>query len=161
MPPLEATLRATGPATAVSLAAKALLRFVLARKSGVNELTWHLGSNRPLLVVLMIARTAVEVISDVVITRIQVNLLPADAKTVIPIDEALRTEGKNGGNQAIGMKEAWQTFGWRAWWRLGVTYVQIFLVILIGGGLILVVNIFLFVSFLFFASLVEAGKKKS
>ncbi|KAH8589263.1 hypothetical protein B0O99DRAFT_637227, partial [Bisporella sp. PMI_857] len=53
--------------------------------------------------------------THMILTRIQVSLLPADEKTIVPVDEALRG-GRIGENrEPVGMKETWRTFGWSAW----------------------------------------------
>jgi hypothetical protein len=138
IPPFKATLRATGPVLAVFLAAKALLRFALVSVYGIHELRRRGVLYPPFLGALILAGAGVEVTALVpahmVLTRVQASLLPADEKMVVPVDKALKGDGNGREGEAVGMKEAWRTFGWRAWGRLGVLYVQVFVVVLLGGG---------------------------
>ena len=138
IPPFKATLHATGPALAVFLAAKALLRFALVSVYGIDKLRRRGVLYPPFLGALILAGAGVEVIALVpahmVLARIQASLLPADEKMVIPIDKALRADGNGRESEAVGMKEVWRTFGWGAWGRLGVLYGQIFVVVLVCGG---------------------------
>lgn len=96
-----------------------------------------------LLGALILAGVGAELIgvlpAHMVLTRIQVSLLPADERTIIPVDEALR------GSEAVGTKEAWRTFGWSAWGRLVLLYGQVFVVVLVGGGAVLAADFALYI----------------
>jgi hypothetical protein len=149
IPPFKATLRATGPALAVFLAAKALLKFALVRTYGIDNLRKPGLFYPPFLGALILAGVGVEVIALVpahmVLTRIQASLLPADEKTIVPIDRALIGDEDGIENPAVGMKEAWRTFGWSAWGRLGLLYLQVFVVVLVGGGVALGADFLLYI----------------
>lgn len=94
-----------------------------------DELTPHIDLYLPFLGMLMITRTCVEDIALMpalmALTRIQASLLLGDEKIIVSIDEALRGNKKSGESEAIGLKEAWRTFGWDAWRRLGMLYGQV------------------------------------
>ena len=141
IPPFKATLRATGPALAVFLAAKALLRFALVSVYGIGKLRGQGDFAPKFLGALVLAGAGVEVIALVpahlVLTRIQASLLPADERTVVSVDKVLRGSGNGRESEAVSMKEAWRTFGWGAWGRLAVLYGQIFVVVVVGGGVFL------------------------
>lgn len=149
IPPFKATLRATGPALAVFLAVKALLKFALMsvyRKEGSKSpgilAPQSLG---PALLVGIAVEVIGLVPAHLILTRIQASLLPADERMIVPIDKALSGGGNGEESAAVGMKEAWRTFGWGAWKRLVVLYVQVFVVVLVGGGVVLVVDFVFFI----------------
>jgi hypothetical protein len=148
IPPFKATLCATGPALAVFLAAKALLKFALVSLYGI-ELRQRGQSYPPFPVALVLTVAGVLVVALVpahmILTRIQASLLPADEKTIVSVDKALRGDRNGREMEAVSMKEAWTTFGWGAWGRLGVLYAQIFVVVLFGGGAVLAVDFLFFI----------------
>jgi len=149
IPPFKATLRATGPALAVFLAAKALLRFALVSVYWNHHLRRRGILYPPFVGALILAAVCVEVIALVpahmVLTRVQASLLPADERTIVPVSEALRGGGNGGESEAVGMKEAWNTFEWGAWWKLGVLYAQVFVMVLFGGGAVLAADFLFFI----------------
>ena len=115
IPPLEATLRATGPALAVFLTAKALLRFALVSVYRIDKLRRHGDLYPPFLGALILVGAGVETVAvvpaHIVLTRIQSSLLPADEKTIVLVDKALRGDENGREREAVGMKEAWRTLG--------------------------------------------------
>lgn len=148
MPPFKATLRATGPALAVLLAAKALFRFTLVTGDQMDAFRRTPEFSTQYLGPRILAWVGVEVVAlmpaHMVLTRIQASLLPADERAVVSIDEALWGDGDGGESEAVGMKEAWQTFGWGAWRRLAVLYMQVFGVV-VGGTVVLAVDFVLYI----------------
>lgn len=154
IPPFVATFRATGLALALFLTAKALLRFALFSVYGINGLRRNGDLDPKLLGALVLTGASVELVALVpahlVLTRIQASLLPADERTIISIDESLRRDMNGGKNEAVGIKEAWRTFGWHAWARLGVLYAQVLVIVVVGGGLVLAAD---FVFYIFIALL--------
>jgi hypothetical protein len=152
IPPLLPTLRATGPALALSLAGKALLRFALFSVYGIDGIRRQGDLNPKLIGSLIIAGAGVELVvlipAHLLLTRIQAGLLPADERTIVSIDKSLK-RGVNGAeDKAVGIREAWTTFGWRSWARLGVLYGEVFFVVTIGGGAVLAAD---FVFYIFVA----------
>jgi hypothetical protein len=139
MPPFKATLRATGGALAVVLAAKALARVVLTKVLGIDELNPIVNPYQPIRggMTWAVGLCITEVIlmpANMILTRVQASLLPVDDNLVLPLDEALRDDGKNGESKAVGLKDAWATFGWGAWRRLVILYGQVFVLVLVCGG---------------------------
>jgi hypothetical protein len=63
--------------------------------------------------------------AQIVLARIQASLLPADEKTVIPIDNAIGSS-RDGDSEVLGLKEAWVTIRRNAWKRLAVRYIQVY-----------------------------------
>jgi len=137
IPPFKATLCATGPALALLLAARAgfiVVAVYATRSKGRGH--GYLGVIAANIYVAVL-EAITEIPARIVLTRVQASLLPADEKTVVLLDEALRRDGKGEVSEAIGIKEAWRTFGSDAWWRFLVIYVQVFVVSVIGGGVVL------------------------
>ncbi len=63
--------------------------------------------------------------AHMILTCIQASLLPMDEKAIFPVDDALRGDVNGSKSEAMGMKEAWRTFGWGAWGRLGLLWQRI------------------------------------
>jgi hypothetical protein len=63
--------------------------------------------------------------AQIVLTRIQASLLPADEKTAIPLDHAIGSS-RDGDSEFMGLKEAWVTIQRIAWKRLAVRYLQVY-----------------------------------
>jgi hypothetical protein len=140
IPPFMATLRTVGPALILLRAAKALpVSLVMAvygsksmdgRKSFLDAIIGN-------MLVQEVFRAITVVPAHMVLIRVQASLLLADEKTIVPLDEALNGDNKGEGSEVIGIKEAWKTFARDAWRRLYLIYVQVFVISLIGGGVLL------------------------
>jgi hypothetical protein len=148
IPPFTVTLRAVGPALAAFLASKALTRFAVLqlRTSKTNRFRGDLDPHYIALQVL--TAVAVELLAvapaHLLLTRVQASLLPADERPIAPIDEALRPDGKKDGWEAVGVREALTTFGWRTWLRLALLYAQVGFLVLLVGGLLFVLEFYIF-----------------
>lgn len=150
IPPFKATLRATGPALAAYLGAQALGIVAFNATHDWIQGVRRRGNLEPsLLGPMFVVGTLVEVLAcvpaHVVLTRVQASMLPADERTIVPVDEALRRGGKEGEGEAVSMREAWRSFSWRAWKRFAVLYAQVYVVVTIFGGIVLAADLFLFV----------------
>jgi len=146
IPPFASTLRATGPALAAFLLAKALQKTTLHTVASIKDLTkeGHLAPRfvGPMVLAAVLTELVVLVPTRLVLTRIQASLLPDGQRTVVAIDDVLKEGGKNGDTGAVGVLEAWRTFTWSAWARLLFLYAQIFVVVVIGGGAVLLTAFF-------------------
>jgi hypothetical protein len=139
IPPFKTTFCTVGPVFALLLAAKVLLGFIVHGVEGFR--IREPGSS---FLEAVVARVPMDVVLEflivtpvrIVLVRIQASLLPADEKTIIPLDEALRRDGKGEQSGAIGIKDAWRTFGRNTWRRYFVIYLQVLLLVMIGGGVV-------------------------
>jgi len=141
VPPFKATLRATGPALTLLLAAKALLVFMVSAVDGTRSKgrrNGYLDGIVPNIFVVVVLEAITVVPAHIILTRVQASLLSADEKTVVPLDGMLKRDRKGEESEAIGIKEAWRTFGKDAWRRAYVICMQVFVVSMIGGGVVLV-----------------------
>jgi hypothetical protein len=142
LPPYKATLRATGVALVLLLTTKASIRYILASVFGIDLMDTNINPYQPIRqgIRYAVGSCATDIMmmpANVVLVRIQASLLPADEQLVVPFDDTLRGDGNNGENEAIGLKRAWNTFGWGAWRNLLVLYGQVSaLLLLVGGGLL-------------------------
>jgi hypothetical protein len=155
IPPFKATFRATGPALTIFLAAKALTRLAVLQVRATKTYKWRGDLEPHFMAVQILAIAVVELVAvvpaHIVLTRVQASLLPVDEKPVAPIDEALRPEEKGDGREAVGIREAWKTFGWRARGRLAILYAQVGALVVFVGGLLLAVDFYMYI-FVAFAS---------
>jgi hypothetical protein len=146
------TLRATGPALALFLAGKTLLRFALFSVYGIDGIRRQGDLHPKLIGSLVLAGAGVELVAlipaHLVLTRIQAGLLPADERTIVSVDKSLKRDVNGIEDMPVGMREAWTTFGRRSWARLGVLYGEIFFMVTIGGGVVLAAD---FVFYIFVA----------
>jgi hypothetical protein len=80
--------------------------------------------------------------AHLVLTRVQASMLSVEEQTIVPLDETLQMYEKH---EAVGMIEAWRTVGWRAWGRLTLFYLQVFVVLIAGGGIILAAEFVIYI----------------
>ncbi|KAK9450104.1 uncharacterized protein V1518DRAFT_189766 [Limtongia smithiae] len=81
-------------------------------------------------IVTLVGTFVVVVPTDVVLTRVQASLLPADAKTVVPFDRSFEGTVKPAvvdGLDYVSMLDAFRTFSRASWRRLLMLYVNVFL----------------------------------
>lgn len=123
--PFKKSLRTTGPALTTYLATKALLESALMVVHHRPSLKPSVTLNPDYLVTLFLAGTLVEIIpvipAHIILTRLQANPIPANERTIVEIDWALRA-AREGESDDMGMRDAWRSLGWDVWGRLIMLY---------------------------------------
>lgn len=69
--------------------------------------------------------------ANVSLTRVQASMLPEEHESIVPFDRTFSGKVKPeilGGSGAVGMLDAWKTFGWAARLRLVKLYAKIGLI---------------------------------
>jgi hypothetical protein len=72
---------------------------------------------------------------QVILTRIQASLLPAEERTIIPFDRTFGGEREKGQGY-ISFAQAWRSFSTAAWLRLAKMYVKVFIITLTAATFI-------------------------
>jgi hypothetical protein len=138
IPPFKSTLRTSGPALAIFLAAKALQKNAFVHVWSAKAMKFE-GRQ---LALLALATLCVEIVlvapARLLLMRIHASMLQNKEATVVPIDGALRQfHLEHGENGLLAIQDAWSSLDRRACVQYVITYTQALLAVVFGGGMLL------------------------